>query len=156
MAGAPYESVDLLSAVSSLNLLQRNIMSEPCQRQEKRCHVEIRHSARIYAEFGVWKRKVSTVSIINIVKLRRYDLWLSSADLVNVNVLFPLENPIYRHVLWFPMGFSFRNTFCVSVGKTLWKSRNLSINRFFRGKQHLAPCTALSKSWTPCPTRHKG
>ena len=35
--------------------------------------------------------------------------------------------------------FSFRNTFCVSVGKTLWKSQNMSLNGFFRGKHHPAP-----------------
>ena len=41
--------------------------------------------------------------------------------------------------------FSFRNTFCVSVGKTLWKSQNVSLNGFFRGKHHPAPavqCTS--------------
>jgi len=35
--------------------------------------------------------------------------------------------------------FSFRNTFCVSMGKTLWKSQNMSLNGFFRGKHHPAP-----------------
>jgi len=32
-----------------------------------------------------------------------------------------------------------RNTLCVSVGKTLWKSQHMSRNRFFQGKQYLAP-----------------
>jgi len=35
--------------------------------------------------------------------------------------------------------FSFRNTFCVSMGKTLWKSQNVSLNGFFQGKHHPAP-----------------
>ena len=35
--------------------------------------------------------------------------------------------------------FSFRNTFGVSMVKTLWKSQNVSRNGFFQGKHHLAP-----------------
>jgi len=35
--------------------------------------------------------------------------------------------------------FSFRNTFCVSMGKTLWKSQNVSLNGFLQGKHHLVP-----------------
>jgi len=35
--------------------------------------------------------------------------------------------------------FSFRNTFCVPMGKTLWKSQNVSLNGFFWGKHHPAP-----------------
>ena len=38
--------------------------------------------------------------------------------------------------------FSFRNTFCVSMGKTLWKSQNVSLNGFFWGKHHLAPAVS--------------
>jgi len=37
------------------------------------------------------------------------------------------------------LDFSFRNTFCVSVGKTLWKSQNVSLNGVFQGKHHLVP-----------------
>jgi len=37
------------------------------------------------------------------------------------------------------LDFSFRNTFCVSMGKTLWKSQNVSLNGFFWGKHHPAP-----------------
>ena len=43
-----------------------------------------------------------------------------------------------KHIMCFS-DFSFRNTFCVSVGKTLWKSQNMSLNGFFHGKHHLAP-----------------
>jgi len=43
--------------------------------------------------------------------------------------------------------FSFRNTFCVSVGKTLWKSQNVSLNGFFQGKHHPAPAV---KEVLPC------
>jgi len=43
--------------------------------------------------------------------------------------------------------FSFRNTFCVSMGKTLWKSQNVSLNGFFRGKHHPAP--AVSEDVAP-------
>jgi len=32
-----------------------------------------------------------------------------------------------------------RNTFCVSMAKTLWKSQNVSLNGFFQGKHHPAP-----------------
>ena len=39
--------------------------------------------------------------------------------------------------------FSFRNTFCVSMGKTLWKSQNMSLNGFFWGKHHLAPAVLM-------------
>jgi len=35
--------------------------------------------------------------------------------------------------------FSFRNTLCVSMGKTLWKSQNMSLKGFFWGKHRLAP-----------------
>ena len=34
---------------------------------------------------------------------------------------------------------SLRNTFCVSMGKTLGKPHHMSINGFFQGKQHLVP-----------------
>jgi len=37
-----------------------------------------------------------------------------------------------KHIICFS-DFSFRNTFCVSVGKTLWKSQNVSLNGFSRG-----------------------
>ena len=40
--------------------------------------------------------------------------------------------------------FSFRNTFCVSVGKTLWKSQNMSLNGFFQGKHHPAPAVGFT------------
>ena len=37
-----------------------------------------------------------------------------------------------------------RNTFCVSMGKTLWKSQNVSLNGFFRGKHHPAPAVYVA------------
>ena len=47
-----------------------------------------------------------------------------------------------KHIMCFS-DFSFRNTFCVSVGKTLWKSQNVSLNGFFQGKHHLAPAVLV-------------
>jgi len=49
-----------------------------------------------------------------------------------------LKGKFEKHIMCF-LDFSFRNTFCVSVGKTLWKSQNMSLNGFFRGKHHTAP-----------------
>jgi len=46
-----------------------------------------------------------------------------------------------KHIMCFS-DFSFRNTFCVSMGKTLWKSQNMSLNGFFQGKHHPAPAVA--------------
>ena len=43
-----------------------------------------------------------------------------------------------KHIMCFS-DFSFRNTFCVSVGKILWKSQNVSLNGFFQGKHHPGP-----------------
>jgi len=47
-----------------------------------------------------------------------------------------------KHIMCFS-DFSFRNTFCVSVGKTLWKSQNVSRNGFFWGKHHPAPAVLI-------------
>jgi len=49
-----------------------------------------------------------------------------------------------KHIMCFS-DFSFRNTFCVSMGKTLWKSQNVSLNGFFQGKHHPAP--AVHSAW---------
>jgi len=49
-----------------------------------------------------------------------------------------LKGKFEKHIMCFS-DFSFRNTFCVSVGKTLWKSQNVSLNGFFQGKHHPAP-----------------
>jgi len=51
-----------------------------------------------------------------------------------------------KHIMCFS-NFSFRNTFCVSVGKTLWKSQNMSLNGFFWRKHHLVPAVCAT-----CPT----
>jgi len=40
---------------------------------------------------------------------------------------------------------SFRNTFCVPMGKTLRKSQNMSLNGFFRGKHHPAPAVKVDE-----------
>jgi len=58
-----------------------------------------------------------------------------------------------KHIMCFS-DFSFRNTFCVSVGKTLWKSQNVSLNGFFQGKHHPAPAVSLSPS--PVRSHTKG
>ena len=49
-----------------------------------------------------------------------------------------LEGKFEKHIMCFS-DFSFRNTFCVSMGKPLWKSQNVSLNGFFQGKHHPAP-----------------
>ena len=51
-----------------------------------------------------------------------------------------------KHIMCFS-DFSFRNTFCVSVGKTLWKSQNVSLNGFFWGKHHPAPAVEWFHDW---------
>ena len=59
-------------------------------------------------------------------------------------VVFPPEKPISRHVLWFLKGFfhgtqrvflkgKFEKHIMCSMGKTLWKSQNVSLNGFSRG-----------------------
>ena len=45
---------------------------------------------------------------------------------------------------------SLRNTFCVSVEKTLWKPHDMSMNGFFQGKQHLAPAVSIKSRYTFC------
>jgi len=42
-----------------------------------------------------------------------------------------------------------RNTFCVSRGKTLWKSQNVSLNGFFRGKHHPVPAVLPALDFVP-------
>jgi len=62
-----------------------------------------------------------------------------------------LKEKSEKHIMCFS-NFSFRNTFCVSMGKTLWKSQNVSLNGFFQGKHHPVPAVleeakaALAKS----------
>ena len=48
-----------------------------------------------------------------------------------------------KHIICFS-DFSFRNTFCVSVGKTLWKSQNMSRNGFFWAKHHPVPAVSVA------------
>jgi len=69
-----------------------------------------------------------------------------------------------KHIMCF-LDFSFRNTFCVSMGKTLWKSQNMSLNGFFQGKHHPAPAvdalTLNGKEWSGsqlhrCDKQHQG
>jgi len=43
-----------------------------------------------------------------------------------------------KHIMCFS-DFPFRNTLCVFVVKTLWKSQDMSKNGFFQGKQYLTP-----------------
>ena len=50
-----------------------------------------------------------------------------------------------KHIMCF-LDFSFRNTFWVSMGKTLWKSQNVSLNGFFWGKHHPAPAVTLDEA----------
>ena len=47
--------------------------------------------------------------------------------------------------------FSFRNIFCVSMGKTLWKSQNVSLNGFFQGKHHQVPAVHEDLSISSSP-----
>ena len=54
-----------------------------------------------------------------------------------------LKGKFEKHIMCFS-DFPFRNTLCVSVGKTLWKSQHMSRNGFFQGKQYLAPAVYVS------------
>ena len=49
-----------------------------------------------------------------------------------------LKGKFEKHIMCFS-NFSFRNTFCVSMGKILWKSQNVSLIGFFQGKHHPVP-----------------
>jgi len=50
--------------------------------------------------------------------------------------------------------FSFRNAFCVSMGKILWKSQNVSLNGFFQGKHHPVPAVSAGGLPLPSPTSY--
>ena len=58
-----------------------------------------------------------------------------------------------KHIMCFS-NFPFRNTLCVSMGKTLYKSQNMSRNGFFWGKHHPVPAVHLFSTPPPFFTAH--